>query len=653
MNKYISAALLGLCFAGASLTADAAVSDLPLISVKGQKCHYYDVQPRESIYQVAKKLGITREQLVQYNPSAADGLKPRMRLFFPAADFANEAGNRPAVYANAAGVTTHVVQRGETLYGIARKYGMSPDYLASLNPQAADGIRVGDTLRIVADDSEAYPAGATASASGMVSHEIKKGETLYGIANSYGIPLEALLEANPTLDPLKYQSGQTINVPTGATAADYGSSLAENTAAAPVVTPATASGVLAETIGEADADDTLAATVRNEAAEEAVEELQDAVATPVEMAEPLDVAVILPFMLSEPEMSRTTQLYTEFFRGMLMAAGEMAETDAHEAPVRFHFFDTAASADTVGALMGRPEIQEMDLIVGPDSSDQLAMIVDGVGADVPVLNIFAVKDDSYRQHRNLIQTNIPHDFMYRRAIDMFIDKYAGYTPVFISRSEGMADKETFTGELKKRLEQEGRDFSEITFHTSLSSSDLEGIDPSATPLVFVPVSGSKTEFGKFVNALTDLREKAGNPANVTVFGYPEWITFRGDNFDEICALDATIYSRFLATDSNPETRRLKERFKELYGNDMSDAVPAQGVLGYDVANFIVKGLREKEETGVFPPSFDGVQSHWQLGWSGATGTGDASDEPADNGGLVNEALYFINYHPGGVVEWTK
>lgn len=100
--------------------AGAALADLPKTQVKGRSCYYYDVQPRESIYGVSEKLGVTREAILRHNPSAADGLKPKMRLFFPVAEFEN-AGKEGAVYAAAAGVTTHVVKKGETLYGIARK----------------------------------------------------------------------------------------------------------------------------------------------------------------------------------------------------------------------------------------------------------------------------------------------------------------------------------------------------------------------------------------------------------------------------------------------------------------------------------------------------------------------------------------------------
>lgn len=646
INKALFALTLGTAICGIAPMTEAAVTDLPFITVKGEKCYYYDVLPKESIYQVAHKLGITRDRLVQFNPSAADGLKPRMRLFFPVKDFTDQQpGNRTAVYAHAAGITEHIVKKGETLYGIAQQYGMSPDHLARLNPSAADGLRTGDILRITANGNKPTETGndsnfpsTAAGDDGVIRHTIKKGETLFGIANTYNIPLETLLEANPSLDPLKYKTGQVVDIPAGnatddhmaETASDYEIATEESDTPANMGHDATTGSYTPSASVDADEEDMDPITLD---------------------ADTLDVAVMLPFMLNESAMSRTTQLYTEFFKGMLIGADDMLSEDG--AHIKFHFFDTASSLDSVRSILDKPVMEKVDLVVAPDNPEHLAAIVESIGEDVPVLNIFAVKDDSYRNHRNIIQTNIPHDAMYDKAIGMFLEKYAGTLPVFLHRTEGMADKESFTSAVKKRLEQDGQDFREITFITSLTDSDLEGIDPTATPVVFIPDSGSKNEFAKFIDAIKYMHDNAGAPDRVTIFGYPEWVTFRGDSFNDICDLNATIYSRFMASVTDMDTKRLKNRYKELYGSEMFEAVPAQGILGYDVATFIVKGLREKEDTGVFPPEFDGVQSYWHLGWSGVTQNDETTGETTSNGGLVNEALYFINYLPGGTVEWKK
>lgn len=52
-----------------------------------------------------------------------------------------------------------------------------------------------------------------APAARLRAHSVKSGETPTAIARSYGVRLDALLAANPGLDPRKLKVGQTLNVP--------------------------------------------------------------------------------------------------------------------------------------------------------------------------------------------------------------------------------------------------------------------------------------------------------------------------------------------------------------------------------------------------------------------------------------------------------
>ena len=364
----------------------------------------------------------------------------------------------------------------------------------------------------------------------------------------------------------------------------------------------------------------------------------------------MQVAVLLPFMLGEEPMSRTTQLYTEFFKGMLLAADTLRSDGLQ--PVKFSFHDTESSLERVRELLADPGVAQADLVIAPDNSAQIDAILTGVGPETLVLNIFAVKDESYLTHRNVVQTNIPHDAMYAKAIDAFVEKFADRLPVFISRSGGQADKESFVAALKQRLDADGIPYREVAYSGILRDDDLQGLDPDTQPLVFVPVSGSKSEFARYSDALTTKRQSALAPGNVALWGFPEWVTFRGDSFDAICNLDATIYSRFLVDERDYRARDLKERYRSAYGVEMFDAVPTQGILGFDTGMFVVNGLRQKAETGAFPAEFSGIQNSLRLDWIGASDdaqTAGAETVPAQ-GGLINHLLFLIHYSPGGFVE---
>ena len=49
--------------------------NLPSKIINGKEYYYYNVQPKETIYSIAHKLGTTKDEIVKYNPSAVDGNK--------------------------------------------------------------------------------------------------------------------------------------------------------------------------------------------------------------------------------------------------------------------------------------------------------------------------------------------------------------------------------------------------------------------------------------------------------------------------------------------------------------------------------------------------------------------------------------------------
>lgn len=81
----------------------ASALDLPVKTVNGKRYYYYKAQRGESVHGISKKLGLSREQIVQYNPGVADGVRRGETLYFPVEDFretqapvAAEDGLQPA-----------------------------------------------------------------------------------------------------------------------------------------------------------------------------------------------------------------------------------------------------------------------------------------------------------------------------------------------------------------------------------------------------------------------------------------------------------------------------------------------------------------------------------------------------------------------------
>lgn len=104
----------------------------------------------------------------------------------------------------------HVVQRGETLSSIARRYDVPISILAAQNGiDNSDYIFVGQRVVI--------PASETALTPSLGIHTVRVGDSLSDIADLYGVPLEKILFFNGMDSPSALWVGQPVLVPVPAT----------------------------------------------------------------------------------------------------------------------------------------------------------------------------------------------------------------------------------------------------------------------------------------------------------------------------------------------------------------------------------------------------------------------------------------------------
>jgi len=113
-----------------------------------------------------------------------------------------------AAPAFAQGPIVHIVQRGENLFRIALRYGVTVNALAAANGLSnTSRIYVGQRLTIPTDNSP----GPTPPSSGV--HIVRPGENLFRIALRYGITPQALAAANGIANPNRIYVGQRLVIP--------------------------------------------------------------------------------------------------------------------------------------------------------------------------------------------------------------------------------------------------------------------------------------------------------------------------------------------------------------------------------------------------------------------------------------------------------
>ena len=110
----------------------------------------------------------------------------------------------------------YVVQKGDTLYSLAKKYNVSAEQIQGVNNLSSEMIKVGQTLEVPAlvkthTDSEQKN---NIKNKENITHSVQPGDTLYSLAKEYGVTLEQIQQENGlTSDQIKVAQELKITSP--------------------------------------------------------------------------------------------------------------------------------------------------------------------------------------------------------------------------------------------------------------------------------------------------------------------------------------------------------------------------------------------------------------------------------------------------------
>jgi murein DD-endopeptidase MepM/ murein hydrolase activator NlpD len=118
-----------------------------------------------------------------------------------------------AVMGSFAQEKVHVIQRGETIYSIARSYGADIQDILSLNGiQDPRKVQAGQRIRIPGGSVLPDSAGQTPAA-GYTEYQVVRGDSLFGIARKQGISLQELRAANGLREDYVLKAGDRLKIP--------------------------------------------------------------------------------------------------------------------------------------------------------------------------------------------------------------------------------------------------------------------------------------------------------------------------------------------------------------------------------------------------------------------------------------------------------
>ena len=640
-----------------AFTAQAQMN-LPRTQIGGHEYYRYDTSAGESIYDIAAKLGITKDYIMKNNPDAADGISNGMILYFPVENSGNAARSETVNAATSNDV--HVVEQGETLYGLAKKYGVTVDALINSNPGSENGIKIGQKLTI--------PTASAANASQQVAnafnnnnsyspinqpqdvevvyHSIKEGESIFSLAKQYNSSIEGIITANPGLNPDQYIPGATVKVVSNSAlpfiyertghrnykyeakrgetfasiAKDNGISEAELKAANPDLKKVKKGRTLVLPKPFTERVNGEMATIPIEELRNYYEpRLQDIYDNMVakRLENEVNIALVLPFQLHKSAPPKQAYLYTDYYKGFLLAMDSVSRiTDKH---INIKVYDTQHNLNVTDSILALPELKTMNMIIAPSEPQQLARInAFGKANSVPVMNCFTTKNEDYLDNPYVYQVNTPTNEMMHNVMKWFDEQFKGYNVIFLNASSE-EDKEMFE-HIRTHINRKKYQTATINVSGDLTYNDISNQMNPGSKYVFIPSSGDKTLVKKYIKALKEVKDERFD-CDMSLIAYPEYVLYLKDYQTDFQDVDTYMFTRFFNA-KGFRTRDLESAYKTNFGGEPLSAVPNMAIYGYDTGMYLLKSLGVDGIIDDETPLYKGIQTsfRWERGdnWRGFT-----------------------------------
>lgn len=420
-------------------------------------------------------------------------------------------------------------------------------------------------------------------------YQVKKKDTLYGIAKKYNISVDALIEANPEMkvDGFELKKGSYVCIPYAA------SGTSGQTSATPV-----------RTLMQTASRKFSGKTVR--------------------------VGVMLPLHDVDGDGRRMT----EFYRGMLMACDSLR---AEGMNIDIHAWNVNIDADITNFIK-QPGAAKCDIIFGPLYSKQVHALAEFCKArDIQMVIPFSITGDDVSMYKQIFQVYQTNDRQTNNSIETFLKLFPNCHPVFIDCNDKTSTKGNFTFGLRTRLESHNIGYG----ITNIGSSDdlfAKQFSQNSQNIVILN-TGRSPELTLALNKLAIL--KANNPTlKIKLFGYTEWMMYLGIDEAKFHEFDTYIPSTFYYNPASPRTQSLTRSYRQWFKTDMQNALPRFALTGHDYAQFFLRGFAK------YGKAFRGVKN--QNSWKAVQAP--LRFKQVGAAGMQNDFFQLVHFMPNGNVE---
>ncbi|MRG85765.1 LysM peptidoglycan-binding domain-containing protein [Salinibacillus xinjiangensis] len=176
--------------------AQTTPSNTPTTQVVDSSSIYHQVSAGDTLWSIAHKFGTSVDNIKRANELKSDQIQKNQRLIIPKA--------------------FHKVESGDFLTVLSRIYDTPVDAIKEANDLSSDFVRIGQTLviptMIASQSNTTTPVSQTDNQNHSTIYSVESGDSLWAIANRYGVSVDAIKDANE-IDSNLLKVGQTLIIP--------------------------------------------------------------------------------------------------------------------------------------------------------------------------------------------------------------------------------------------------------------------------------------------------------------------------------------------------------------------------------------------------------------------------------------------------------
>jgi LysM repeat protein/ABC-type branched-subunit amino acid transport system substrate-binding protein len=579
----------------------------------------HKVQRKETFYFLSQKYGVTIDEIRAANPGLKQ-LKHGRIIKIPKIE--------KRIEKRGGDVISHTIAPGETLYSVSRRYGVTINQIIELNPWSDKTFTSGKVLVIPVPGGTPHARSASERQSGIY-HVVTRGETLFGLSQTYQVPMSDIIRDNPKLEKNPVKTGDTLYIATDKK-------------------PEEKAGRESVRVSEE-------------------KEISEGNCIPLKNIrsenDPVRIALLLPLMLesnldmnagflssgmianTENETFQTDSVgqkkgliqfqgssenFIHFYEGVLLALDSLKESGIS---VDLQVYDTEQKSSRVKSLVSGGKLDNVDLIIGPVYPNEQREITDyAFRKEIPVISPLSGSDEITRHNPFFFQVNPTRDHINKKTSEYIVSAYKGSNILVIQNGIQESTAEEVMADLKKELAllpvNGGSTTISFCDYRKKGFSGMKEMLEKGRRNIIVLHSTNEPDVSSVVSNMKYLTDEY----DITLLGTNRFPQFESINPDLYHQAKLEFLTPYWADLKDNTTRSFVFKFRDYFKQEPNQF----SMQGYDITFFFVKAMVNfgKDFRSCLPyATSDLVQGSYHF-------------SKLQSGGYINNGLSVIHYTPG-------